>query len=570
MDLLVILALSVSLIAFLIVVARVLRERNWSFLALAALAVCLAAHQAMIARELPKPAIGDSVLELLASTSLLIATLVLSRSRSRSEREEILQAMLDGVPDGVVAADQSGRFIAFNPAAERIVGIGETDTEKDQWTSQYGIFLSDMVTPCPTNELPLVRAMRKETFHDVEVFIRNKKVPYGHWLSINGSPILDKKSRANGGIIVFRDITMRRQAERALRESEERFRDLAENIREVLYIQDARGEKLHYVNPQYEKVWGRSCESFYDNPKQWVDTIHHLDRARIVKAMESRIETGIFNEEYRVQRPDDEIRWVWDRSIAVRDTEGHVVRMVGIAEDVTDRKAMIQELADKEALARLGELGAVVAHEVKNPLAGIAGALTVIRARMTGENSDQHIINEILERIDALDRTVNDILVFARPQTPESQAVPILLLLQDGVRFLLQDPQFKEVHVDITGEDVQVNCDVDLLKPVFLNFLVNAAQAMDGKGRITITVESLEDICQITVVDTGPGIPVKVHARIFEPFFTTKPAGSGLGLPIAKKVIELHGGQISVASPPEGGTTLVVRLPLRQAPQTSF
>ncbi|HKS94993.1 MAG TPA: PAS domain S-box protein [Terriglobia bacterium] len=140
-------------------------------------------------------------------------------------------------------------------------------------------------------------------------------------------------------LAVVRDITDRKRAENALRQSEERLRQIAENVREVLFVMDFRGSgTLLYVSPAYEKIWGRSCQSLYEHPMAWFEAIHPEDRERLAPAMERFLADGVFEEEYRVVRPDGSIRWVWDRSVPVQDATGAVVRAVGIAEDITDRK----------------------------------------------------------------------------------------------------------------------------------------------------------------------------------------------------------------------------------------
>jgi len=140
-------------------------------------------------------------------------------------------------------------------------------------------------------------------------------------------------------LAVVRDITDRKRAEDALRQSEERLRQIAENVREVLFVMDFRGSgSLLYVSPAYEKIWGRSCQSLYENPLAWFDVIHPEDRERLAPAMERFLRDGVFEEEYRVVRPDGSTSWIWDRSVPVYDATGAVVRAVGIAEDITDRK----------------------------------------------------------------------------------------------------------------------------------------------------------------------------------------------------------------------------------------
>ncbi|HEY4739921.1 MAG TPA: CHASE3 domain-containing protein [Candidatus Acidoferrales bacterium] len=146
-------------------------------------------------------------------------------------QKELLQLILESIADGVVVADSNGKFLLFNAAAEQVLGIGATDTTPDQWSDQYGSYLPDGVTVYPPSELPLVRAMRGESFSEVEVFIRNAKVPDGRLISITGGPLRGEDGILRGGVIGFRDITMQKNAQAALLRAKEeaersnRFKD---------------------------------------------------------------------------------------------------------------------------------------------------------------------------------------------------------------------------------------------------------------------------------------------------------------------------------------------------------
>ncbi|MBN1443742.1 MAG: response regulator [Planctomycetes bacterium] len=221
-----------------------------------------------------------------------------------------------------------------------------------------------------------------------------------------------------------------------------------------------------------------------------------------------------------------------------------------------------RSIGEREGLARLGEMAAVVAHEVKNPLAAISGAIQVIRHGLPKDSPHAAIIEEILERIDNLNETVNDLLLFARPRSPHLASLPVRSLLEDTVSLLLQDPELREIQVNLSGADLLVKGDAELLKRMFQNLLVNAAQAMQRSGEISILVSRRRGGCQVSVLDDGPGIPPDKRPKVFEPFFTTKARGTGLGLPIAKRIVEAHQGRISIVCPARGGTKVVVELPL--------
>jgi signal transduction histidine kinase len=211
-------------------------------------------------------------------------------------------------------------------------------------------------------------------------------------------------------------------------------------------------------------------------------------------------------------------------------------------------------------------MAAVIAHEVKNPLAGIRGAIQVFTSRMPAqEGTSTTVLKEIVARIDALDQMMKDLLLYARPPKPKHAPTELVSLVTSTADLLTQDPAFHEVDVQIDGQAPPVAADAEMLRIVFQNLLINGGHAMKGKGRIRVAVDTIDSTCQIAFSDAGPGIPNEIREKIFTPFFTTKARGSGLGLPTAKRFIEAHNGQIAIEFPPAGGTTVVIRLPMDTA-----
>ena len=236
-------------------------------------------------------------------------------------------------------------------------------------------------------------------------------------------------------------------------------------------------------------------------------------------------------------------------------------KFTGILHDLSARVRIEEQLREQSTLARLGEMAAVIAHEVKNPLAGIRGAIQVIGGRLPEGSRDAAMMKEIVARIDGLNDLMKDLLVFARPPQPKPTPVEIARLVATTVDMLREDPALKGVQVQVDGTAPPIEGDPELLKIVFQNLLVNGAHAMQGQGTIRISVTAIDSWCHIAFSDAGPGIPLEIREKIFTPFFTTKSRGSGLGLPTARRLIEAHGGSISIDCPPAGGTTVSIQLP---------
>lgn len=233
----------------------------------------------------------------------------------------------------------------------------------------------------------------------------------------------------------------------------------------------------------------------------------------------------------------------------------------GILHDLSRRTELEEKLREATALARLGEMAAVIAHEVKNPLAAVRGAVQVIGSRLPSTSSDAAIVKEIIARLDALNDLIQDLLVFARPPAPRRTAIDLERLLDSVIALLKRDPADAGVVVRIEGSAPPLAGDPNLLTIVFQNFLINSAQAMQGRGAITVSLAAGAGWHHVTIADTGPGIPPEIRANLFRPFKTTKARGTGLGMATAKRLIELHGGRIDVVSPEGGGTSITVHLP---------
>jgi PAS domain S-box-containing protein len=236
-------------------------------------------------------------------------------------------------------------------------------------------------------------------------------------------------------------------------------------------------------------------------------------------------------------------------------------KFTGILHDLSARVTMEAQLREQTALARLGEMAAVIAHEVKNPLAGIRGAIQVIGNRLPDDGREMATVKEIMMRIDALNDLMKDLLLFARPPKLRPTPVEVLPLVSSTVDLLMQDPALKDIRVDVEGSAPPIPADPEMLRIVFQNLLMNGAHAMQWRGTIQVGIRMIDATCRIAFADSGPGIPPEIREKIFAAFFTTKARGSGLGLATAKRLIDAHRGRIEVDCPPAGGTVVTIQLP---------
>ena len=244
--------------------------------------------------------------------------------------------------------------------------------------------------------------------------------------------------------------------------------------------------------------------------------------------------------------------------------KGKPYQYMAIRHEVTERREAEARLRRQETLARLGELSAVVAHEVRNPLAGISGALQVIGSRLPADSRDQAVLHTIQERIASLDGMLQELLLFSRPTVPSPGLHRMRAVVDEAARALRDDPALADVAIAVTGADPTVQVDREQMHCVFLNVLLNAAQAMGRRGVIDIEIATTDGHCEVTIADRGRGVVPDRLEKVFQPFYTTKHRGTGLGLPIARRIV--HGGMLTASARHGGGVVMRVSLPAAGMP----
>lgn len=450
---------------------------------------------------------------------------------------EHLSAIVESSDDAILGTTPDGVVASLNAAAERLFGVAAADV--------VGRRIENLL-PDAAREWQgfLARIGDGETLEHLEV----RRVRHDGseiWVSLLVSPVRDQDGRIAGASAIAHDISGRKAAE-------ERLALVLRNAPILLLRLDAEGritlaegQPLTALGLKAADLVGKPVAALF-GPEEWV-----VEQTRRVLAGEALTATG-----------KAAGRWWENHYVPLRGPGGAVSGVVAVSIDVTDRKEAEEKLVRQEALARLGTMAAVVAHEVKNPLAGIGGAIQVLRDRLAAGAADREILSEILGRLKGLNALVQDLLDFARPRAPRFTQVSLGTTLRETVAILAADPAFADLVVEIEGPDVTLVGDADFLRDVFHNLLLNGAQATGGKGPLRVTIEPGPERSRVVVRDGGPGIPSEVSEKVFEPFFTTKHRGTGLGLSIARRLVEAHGGSLTLTSPPGGGTSAVVDLPV--------
>jgi PAS domain S-box-containing protein len=357
------------------------------------------------------------------------------------------------------------------------------------------------------------------------------------------------------------EVTERRRAERALRLSVKDLEDLKYALDQsaIVATTNVRGD-ITYVNDKF-------CEiSKYDR-QELLGRNHRilnsgLHPTTFFKEMYAAIANGrVWRGEIRNRARDGTLYWVDTTVVPVLAEDRRPQQYIAIRYDITERKQSEAALRDQNALAQLGKMAAVVAHEVRNPLAGIRGALQVIGRRLPEAGQERGIVSDIVARIDTLNEIVQDLLLFARPTQPSLVSAPVTDVVRETVMLFKQDAQTRNVIVDVQSTDAVVTTDPQQLKLVLLNLLMNGSDAMHGAGRLTVETQPRDGHWEIRICDEGPGITPEVQERLFEPFFTTRHRGTGLGLVTARRLVEAQSGSLRLECPATGGTVAIVTLP---------
>jgi PAS domain S-box-containing protein len=404
------------------------------------------------------------------------------------------------------------------------------------------------------------------------------------WGLLTCTRVLNPEGKPEYLIGMVEDITERKRAEFALLESEERFRQLAENINQVFWIADLRDGKIHYLSKAYESIWGRSCQSLYQAPETWNDATHPEDRERVKHAFELSTQRHTFDEIYRILQPNGALRWIHDRGFPVYNENGERYRLVGLAEDITEQHKLEEQLRNSQKMEAMGTLAGGIAHDFNNILTAINGYGEL--AKMTLGKSNPKVSEQldcILQSGRRATDLVRQILTFSRRQESNRRVIQVRDVVEETLKLLRATiPATIQFKTSFAPSLPPILADATQIHQVLMNLGINAWHAMrDRTGLLEIKVEDYEadaaavsaqprlrigPYVHISVRDTGCGMDKATLERIFEPFFTTKEQGdgTGLGLSVVHGIVQSHDGLITVYSEPGVGTVFHVYFPAHE------
>ncbi len=496
-----------------------------------------------------------------------------------ADSEERLRLALDAAEMGTFDVDNATRELRWSRRQLALMGVAETETE----SRRNGDDFYDCLHPDDRDRV-------KEQFETA--FVEGKDVrsefrvvhPDGgiHWLAGFGRPVLDADGKVVRMVGVNFEITQRKQIEESLRDSEALFRQIAENVDLVLYLISVSEARIVYMSPAFERLWGGPLPAGLELA-EFQSLVHPDDLPRLVAATQGRFVGEVSREaaEFRLVRPNGEIRWVRDMAFPIYDQRGNIELVVGAAQDITPFKnteerlqMLVAELTRRNRLSTLNVVSAGLAHELSQPLAAIENYASACQQLLSQESSSaevREIIAEISRQTLRAGEIVRRAQEFVRRRDLQLSWIDINELINEVAR--LAQPGLACHRVDLTLQLADplplVHCDRVQIAQVLLNLIHNAIDAIDlvpdepqAQRFVKIFSNEGQESVILKVSDSGSGIAPENHRHIFEPFFSTKERGMGLGLAICQTIIQSHRGTIEVLSQQGRSTTIQFTLPL--------
>jgi two-component system sensor histidine kinase PilS (NtrC family) len=328
-------------------------------------------------------------------------------------------------------------------------------------------------------------------------------------------------------------------------------RDIVQSLRSGLLALDMEG-RVSLVNPVAVQILG--CDAKQALGKAGREVFPSL---REVSMSEG---SGIGRLDVDHKLPDGRLVPIGLVLSRLTRTGGEPVGTLVHMQDLTEKRAMEASMKKAERMAALGSMAAVIAHEIRNPLAAISGSVQMLKRSQRADDADLRLMDIVLRETHRLASLVSEFLGYARPREPKKKRVDLSILIEETVEAFSQCDRRKQTPIQMDLASVEVDVDSGQFRQVLWNLLNNADQACDGQGQIRIDLRAEAADVLIEVQDDGPGIEAELRGRVFEPFFTTREQGTGLGLAVVAQIVEAHHGNINLICPESGGSRFIIRI----------
>ena len=502
--------------------------------------------------------------EELTRYSINLERLVFERTRKLAESERRFRELSDLLPQIVFEIDENGNVQYMNRAGFAATGLSEEEFSR-------GLNTFHFLAPAEHDRATrgIQRVIAGEMIGEREFTVLRRDGTTFPALVYTAPITREGKTVGLRGIAI--DITDRKRAEIELRAAKERLEYVVTSNPAVIFTSKPRADRsdydVNYMSNRVVSVLGFKPEELIGHPEFWDSRVHPDDLRHYLAGVPHLWKDGQHTFEYRFLHKDGTYRWIREETKVIRDAAGEPVEVIGYWTDVTERKRMEVELVKSQRFAAIGETAAMVGHDLRNPLQGIAGAVyylaTKERPKLSREG--RKMLQLIEEGIGRSDKIISDLLEYSRELRLELSETNVESITEDALA-KVKIPERVRV-VDSTKNQPSMKLDVEKMRRVFLNLVRNAVDAMPKGGTLTIASTLSGDNVHITFKDTGEGMTTETLAKLWSPLFTTKAKGMGFGMAIAKRLVEAHGGSISVETKVGKGSTFTVTLPIKPSPQ---
>ena len=532
-----------------------------------------------------------------------------------AKERDLLHTLLENLPDRIYFKDEQSRFIRISRAVAEQFKLGDPreamgKTDLDFFTAEHAqAALQDEQQVMQTGQ-PVIGKVERETLPDGGIT----------WALTSKMPFKDKHGKIIGNFGISRDITALKKFEDELAAERNLLRSLIDNLPDYIYVKDVEGRfvidniahrRLLGVNSE-EEVLGKTVAEFF--PPELATQYAYDDQAII------HLAKPLLNREEPVKDRDGQPRWHSTTKVPLRSSSGKIVGLVGISRDVTERKLAEEklrhanaeqarskgelenvltdlqksheelkaaqfQLIQAEKMQSVGRLAAGVAHEVKNPLAILSMGLDYMMKHLVSSDANVALIlGDMHEALKRADLIIHGLLDFSVPRALDLHAEDLSALVEQSLGLVRHEMSSVAIVLvkELTAKMPPAWLDKNKIKQVFVNILTNAIHSMPEGGTLTVRTYARrlqsgeidrdagsrlanrfragETVAVTEVIDTGTGISEEMLAKIYDPFFTTKPTGkgTGLGLTVTKKIVELHGGSIEIRNRPGGGVIVTL------------
>ena len=459
--------------------------------------------------------------------------------------------------EAIFSVDSQGLLNSFNPGAQALLGYTPPEV--------LGKPFRELLRQGEQEVQGILGALKdRGGVHHFETLVLGKgtkEIP----VKLSVSAVTSSHGKRVGLIVLCHDMSKIRELETAIREKEQFFSSILRNSADAIFTLDAH-ERITSWNKGAEAIFGYSEEKMLGQSLEILVPPSLKEKKELDKISSISRSDG-FLRSYQTQRitKDGQLIDVIFTRTAIKDPEGKIIGFSSVLKDVTEQRLLDRHLAQMEKLSAIGELTAGLAHEIKNPLAGIKGAIEIIRDNLPEEHPHRTILGEVLSEVRRIDRSVMNLLSFSKPRNPDFVKTDLVELFKEVLSFLKKLADSKKISLRLhhNGNIPSLIGDENELKQLFMNLILNSIEAIERDGNVIVRIKGLSDSkIHVEVADDGPGISKDKINKIFHPFFTTKKHGTGLGLATCKRIVLNHGGQIKVESEPDKGALFIIELPL--------